>query len=105
MFSHINNPAKFEGTYLGTKIHNYVDHINKYNLSKELISEAQIMERAWVRKFSNFLMGKFWRYRYNYLLKGIVLFSFCRSAVDLQRDITRVGIIIIKNSKIIQQCK
>jgi hypothetical protein len=73
MFSNINQASRLNGTLLGTNINNYLNHIHRYNLSKDLVSEAQVLERSWVRNFTDFLSQKLWRYRFNYLFKGVVV--------------------------------
>lgn len=98
MFSHINALPRSDGTILGTKLNNYLNHVNRYNQSKELVSEAQLLERGWVRNFTNFVSSKLWRYRYNYLFKGIVVIGLYSSV----KSLNYYGIYLInkgKNSK------
>ena len=83
MFSHINSIPRSDGTILGTKLNTYTNHVNRYNLSKGLVSEAQLLERSWVRNFSNFLLSKIYRYRYNYLFKGTVVVGIYSTFMSL----------------------
>lgn len=83
LFSHINKSSRLDGTLLGTNINNYLNHVQRFNLSKDLISQAQQLERSWIRNFSDFLSHKIWRYRYNYLFKGVVVFGFYTSVKNL----------------------
>jgi hypothetical protein len=88
MFSNINEASRLNGTLLGTNINNYLNHIHRYNLSKDLVSEAQILERRWVRNFTDFLGQKLWRYRFNYLYKGVVvvgLYSSVRGFINVSK--------------------
>lgn len=52
-----------------------LDRINRYNLSKQIVTSASIKEREWIVNFTNCALKHFNRYKYNYIFKG-VLFSF-----------------------------
>jgi hypothetical protein len=71
------------GSTLGTRTDQYLDHINRYNLSRSLAIDANEMERNWIRNFTNYISRKAWRSRLNYGLKAtmatIFLYSLCKS--------------------------
>ena len=58
-----------------------MDKINRYNLSKTLISEAEVLERTWIVNVTDRLLRKVNRYKYNYLFKGILFTGFLHYAI------------------------
>ena len=59
----------------------YLEHVNRYNLSKSLVLNATEYERNWIRNFTNFLVKKAWRHKVNYGLKfglaTMFLYNLC----------------------------
>jgi hypothetical protein len=55
---------------------NYADHLNRYNLSKQLSFKANEFERNWIRKFTNCTVKAAWRNRWNWIVKASVAVMF-----------------------------
>jgi hypothetical protein len=85
------------GTVFGSNTAAYMDHITRYNLSKQIVMNATKRERDHIKQFTDFVIKKCWRYRMNYLVKGglatMFLYSLCKAnethnLLKLKRKIT-----------------
>jgi hypothetical protein len=81
LFSTVNElPSSKENTAEKT-ITSQMDRVNRYNLSKSLISEADHLERKWIINFTDTILKKVNRYRNNYIFKGVLLTGFLLTAI------------------------
>jgi hypothetical protein len=60
------------GTLLGARSDKYLNHLQRYQLSKNLILSAHDHERNFIRNFTNCVMKKAWRNKANYGLKAVL---------------------------------
>ena len=58
-----------------------MNRLNAYNLSKKLISEAEHLERTWIVNFTDKILRKLNRYKYNYIFKGILFTGFLYNSI------------------------
>lgn len=54
----------------------YLDHVRRFEQSKELISNAAHYQRNKIRCFTDCVVRQFWKHRYNYLFKAALVASF-----------------------------
>ena len=71
------------GTLMGVRAEEYLSHINRYNMSKNLILSASEKERNIVRSMTNSLMKKVWKHKVNWGLKSVLtimfLYNLCKA--------------------------
>lgn len=85
IFSHENSDTKSirVGTLFGSRSEQYLQTLQRYQLSKSLAFTATQYERNWIRNFTNCVMKKVWRHKFNYALKaaltGMFLLSWCKA--------------------------
>jgi hypothetical protein len=83
LFADINNPEMFNGSVFGSHTALYVDHVTRYNLSKQLVMNVAERERNQIRLFTDLVVRKLWKYRLNYAVKAglgaMFLYSLCKA--------------------------
>jgi hypothetical protein len=88
LFSSVNDTSyRNVGSTLGIRTAAYLDHVNRYHQSKNLILNATEYERNWIRNFTNFVLKKTWRHKVNYGLKiglaTMFLYNLCLAKENL----------------------
>lgn len=70
LFSSVNEPMAKIGSALGVRTNSYLDHVKRFEMSKQLVSNAAIYEKNLIRGFTDLVVRKIWRNKMNYMLKG-----------------------------------
>ena len=97
------------GTVFGSNTALYLDHMSRYNLSKQLVINAANRERNHIRQFTDFVIRKCWRYRLNYLVKTglatMFLYNLCKAnethnLLALKRKLNKTECLCVYNNAI-----
>jgi hypothetical protein len=71
------------GSLLGVRSNEYLTHINRFNLTKDLILSASEKERNMVRRCTDALLKRTWKHKANWGLKAgltfMSLYSLCKA--------------------------
>ncbi len=68
---------------LGSRSEQYLQTLQRYQISRNFAISASEYERNWIRNFTNCVMKKVWRNKSNYALKGVLagifLYNFSKA--------------------------
>lgn len=72
LFPHENSSAASlrVGSLIGARSEQYLNQLNRYQISKGLALTASEYERNWIRNFTNCVLKKIWKSKANYGLKA-----------------------------------
>lgn len=81
LFSSVGELPKSKSGEAEINLASQINRIQRYNLSKSFISEAELLERTWIVNFTNRVLRHLNRYKNNYVFKGLLLYGLIHNAV------------------------